>query len=311
MSELLKTLCGMVDSGRVPHALLLHEDDGGGGVPLALQFLEHLYSGNPRVAKLIHPDIHFIFPLILSSGDSVSEQYAKEWRALVQENPSFSEGDLYEALGFEGKNTVISVKEANALLQVLSRYSLEGGYTAVVIYLPEKMNPTAANKLLKILEEPPQQTIFVMVTHAPERLLPTILSRCQLFRVEAAGESASVALRFDDGGLLSALMQALIAKDLGGALEVGEQLAALPSRDSMRAFCRFAAEKMRRVFLVQQGLTVLAGDDHEVRGWASKCKKTFPRKALEALDKASGLIGRNVNQKILFTDLVDRLYVNI
>ena len=310
MSELLKTLCGMVDSGRVPHALLLHEDDGGGGVPLAMQFLEHLYGGNPRVAKLIHPDIHFIFPLV-QAGDSVAEQYAKEWRALIQENPSFSEGDLYDALGFEGKNTVISVKEANALLQVLSRYSLEGGYTSVVIYLPEKMNSVAANKLLKILEEPPQQTIFVMVTHAPERLLPTILSRCQLFRVEAVEEAASVALRYDDGGLLSALMSAVIARDLDAALEVGEQLAGLPSRDSMRAFCRYAAEKMRRVFLVQQGLTVLAGDDPEAAGWASACKKAFPRKALEALDKASGLIGRNVNQKILFTDLVDRFYVNI
>ena len=310
MSDLLKTLCGMVDAGRVPHALLLHEDDGGGGVPLALQFLEHLYGGNPRVAKMIHPDIHFIFPLV-QAGDSVSEQYAKEWRALVLENPGFSEGDLYDALGFEGKNTVISVKEANALLQVLSRYSLEGGYTAVVVYLPEKMNSVAANKLLKILEEPPQQTIFVMVTHAPERLLSTILSRCQLFRVEASSDADSVALRYDDGGLLASLMQALIARDLSGALEVGEQLAALPSRDSMRAFCRYAAEKMRRVFLVQQGLTALAGDDPEAAGWASACKKSFPRKALEALDKASGLIGRNVNQKILFTDLVDRLYVNI
>ena len=309
MSDLLQTLCGMADSGRVPHALLLHEDDGGGGVALGMKFLEHLYGGNPRVAKMIHPDIHFVFPLILS-GDSVSEQYAKEWRALVQENPGFSEGDLYDALGFEGKNTVISVKEANFLLGVLSRYSLEGGYTTVVIYLPEKMNSVAANKLLKILEEPPQQTLFLMVTHAPERLLPTILSRCQLFRMESSG-SAEVTLRYDDGGLLSSLMDAVIARDLSAALEVGEQLAALPSRDSMRAFCRYAAEKMRRVFLMQQGLESLAGDDAEASAWASACKKTFPRKALEALDKASALIGRNVNQKILFTDMVNRFYVNI
>lgn len=309
MSELLNTLCGMADTGRVPHAILLHEEDGGGGVALGIKFLEHLYGGNPRVAKMIHPDIHFVFPLILS-GDSVSEQYAKEWRALVQENPGFSEGDLYDALGFEGKNTVISVKEANFLLGVLSRYSLEGGYTTVVIYLPEKMNSVAANKLLKILEEPPQQTLFLMVTHAPERLLPTILSRCQLFRLESSG-SAEVTLRYDDGGLLASLMQAVIARDLSAALEVGEQLAALPSRDSMRAFCRYAAEKMRRVFLVQQGLVSLAGDDPEAAAWAAACKKTFPRKALEALDKASALIGRNVNQKILFTDMVDRFYVNI
>ena len=311
MSDLRQTLFAMVDEKRVPHAILLHEDDGGGAMALAMEFLGHLYGGNPRVAKMIHPDIHYIFPLILSSGDSVSEQYAVQWRSLIGENPNFTEGDLYDARGFEGKNTVISVKEANALLRVLTRYSLEGGYTAIVIYLPEKMNPTAANKLLKILEEPPQQTIFVMVTHAPERLLPTILSRCQLFRVESAEDASDVVLRFDDGGALEALMNAIIARDLAAALEVGEQLAALPSRDSMRSFCRYAAEKVRRIFRVQQGLTQLAGDDPQIAVWASKCKKTFPRKALEALDKASLLIGRNVNQKILFTDLVDRLYVNI
>lgn len=310
MSELLNTLCGMVDSGRVPHAILLHEDDGGGGVALAMQFLQHLYGGNPRVAKMIHPDIHYIFPLV-QAGDSVSEQYAKEWRALVQENPAFSEGDLYEALGFEGKTTVIAVKEANALLRTLSQYSLEGGYTTVLIYLPEKMNSVAANKLLKILEEPPQQTLFLMVTHAPERLLPTILSRCQLFRMSSGTDAAGVTLRFDDGGLLAELMQAAISRNLSAALEVGEQLAALPSRDSMRSFCRYAAEKMRHVFLLQQGLDQLAGDDAEAREWAARCKKSFPRKALEALDKASQLIGRNVNQKILFTDFVDRIFVNI
>lgn len=310
MSELLNTLCGMVDSGRVPHAILLHEDDGGGGVALAMQFLQHLYGGNPRVAKMIHPDIHYIFPLV-QAGDSVSEQYAKEWRALVQENPAFSEGDLYEALGFEGKTTVIAVKEANALLRTLSQYSLEGGYTTVLIYLPEKMNSVAANKLLKILEEPPQQTLFLMVTHAPERLLPTILSRCQLFRMSSGTDAAGVTLRFDDGGLLAELMQAAISRNLSAALEVGEQLAALSSRDSMRSFCRYAAEKMRHVFLLQQGLDQLAGDDAEAREWSARCKKSFPRKALEALDKASQLIGRNVNQKILFTDFVDRIFVNI
>ncbi len=310
MSGILDTLCRMVDSGRVPHALLLHEDDGGGGVAVAMQFLQHLYGGNPRVAKMIHPDIHFIFPLV-QAGDSVSEQYAREWRALVQENPAFSEGDLYEALGFEGKNTVIAVKEANAMLRMLSQYSLEGGYTTVLIYLPEKMNSVAANKLLKILEEPPQQTLFLMVTHAPERLLPTILSRCQLFRVSSGTDAAEVTLRYDDGGLLAELMQAAISRNLSAALEVGEQLAELPSRDSMRAFCRYAAEKMRRVFLVQQGLPQLAGDDAQAREWAAACKKSFPRKALEALDKASALIGRNVNQRILFTDFVNRIYVNI
>lgn len=311
MSELRDTLAALVDNARVPHAILLHEDDGGGGVGVAMEFLQHLYGGNPRVGKLIHPDIHFIFPLILSSGDQVSEQYAGEWRRLEQENPYFTESDLYAALGFEGKNTVISVKEANALLKTLSRYSLEGGYTAVVIYLPEKMNSTAANKLLKILEEPPMQTVFVMITHAPERLLPTIISRCQLFRVDRRAGAEDPALRYDDGGLLALLMDAAISRNLGATLEAGERLAELPSRDSARAFCAYASARIRRVFLFQQGLDSLAGDDAEARSWAAACRKTFPRKAMEAFDKASALIGRNVNLKILFTDLVDRIFVNI
>ncbi len=307
MSDLRTILASVAASGKVPHAILLHEDDGGGAVGIAVEFLTRLYGDNPRVAKLIHSDVHFIFPLVLS-GDALSDQYAKEWRALVQENPSFTEADLYEALGFEGKNTVISVREANALIQTLGRYSLEGGYTAVVVYLPEKMNPAAANKLLKILEEPPAQTVFVMITHAPEKLLPTILSRCQLYRVPASTRAADAVLRYDDGGLLASLLEALAAKDLAAVLESGEALAALPSRDSARAFCRYASEVMRRIFLAQQGLDSLAGDDASVRSWAGRFSKTFPRKAFEAFDKASALIGRNVNQKILFTDLVGRLW---
>ena len=318
----VKALAGMVDSGKVPHALLFHEDDGGRGVQVALAFLQYLYCRHRhdgdscgecpscnKLTKLIHPDVHFIFPLVLSASDSVSEQYAPQWRELVLENPGFCEGDLYDKLGFEGKNTVIGVKEANALLYTLGQYSLEGGYTSVLIYLPEKMNLTVANKLLKMLEEPPQSTIFIMVTHAPEKLLPTISSRCQLLRIRSVGEGA--VLRYDDGGLFAELMEALISRDLSAALETGEKLAALPSRDSAKAFCKFAAEKLRRVFLVQQGLTALAGSDDDAVRWAGKCRKTFPRKALEALDKASMLIGRNVNIKILFTDLVDSLYMNV
>ena len=316
-------LAGMVDSGKVPHAILLHEDDGGGGVALALAFLQYLYCRKRgggesccecpacnKVSKLIHPDIHFVYPVVLSA-DSVSEEYLAGWRKLVLENPRFSENELYSALGFEGKNTVIGVREANALLQKLSRYSLEGGYTSVLVYLPEKMNQTTANKLLKILEEPPAETVFVLVTHNPEKLLPTIVSRCQTLRVDPPAAAESTVLRYDDGGLLSSLMDALVAKDLSATLAVGEQLAALPSRDSARMFCRYASEKIRRVFLVQQGLGSIAGDDTQVHDWASSCRKTFPRKALEAFDRCSALIGRNVNMKILFTDLVCGLYKNI
>ncbi len=305
----------MVDSGKVPHAILLHENDGGGAFPVAMGFLEKLYgAAGGRVAKLIHSDVHFIFPVVApgsSSASSVSpsEPWLGDFRALALENPRFTEQDLWSALGFEGKNPVISVSEANALLRTLGLHALEGGYTSTVIYLPEKMNPAAANKLLKILEEPPSQTIFVLITHAPEKLLATIVSRCQMFRVQSAPVSAADS--YDDGGQLASLMDALLARDLSAALSEGEQIAALPSKESAKAFCRYASEKFRRVFLYQQGLGQLAGDDAQARDWAARVSPKFPRKALEVLDRTVLRIDRNVNVKILFTDLVDRLYINI
>lgn len=310
-----QVLASMVDSGKVPHAILLHENDGGGAFPAAIGFLEHLYgTAGSRVSKLIHSDVHFIFPVLVSSSSSSStvspsEPFLVEFRKLALENPLFTEQDLWSALGFEGKNPVISVAEANALLRVLGMHALEGGYTSVVCYLPERMNQAASNKLLKILEEPPSKTVFVLITHAPEKLLPTIVSRCQMFRVQ--GVAASVADTYDDGGMLASLMDALLRRDLAAALSEGEQIASLPSKDSAKAFCRYAGEKFRRVFLYQQGLGQLAGDDAEAREWAGRVSNKFSRKALEALDRTVKRIDRNVNVKILFTDLVDRLYLNI
>ena len=138
-------LRGMVDSGRIPHALLLHENDGGGAFPIALAFLQYLYgpSGH-RVAKLIHPDVHFVFP-VAGKDKPVSEQFIRPFREMALANPLFREGDLYAALGFEGKQGLISVNESKSLLDKLSLSGVEGGYRSVVLYLPEKMNQREAN----------------------------------------------------------------------------------------------------------------------------------------------------------------------
>ena len=309
----VNALRGAVASGRVPHAIMLHENDGGGAFAVAMAFLDELY-GNDRPSRLIHPDVHFVLPVVLPSSAaqaeySPTEQFLGEFRTLALSNPAFTEAELYSALGFEGKNPVTGVAEANFLLRTLSLHSLEGGYTSVLVYLPERMNTAAANKLLKMLEEPPSQTVFVLVTHSPEKLLPTIVSRCQMFRV--ASPQVSAAASYDDGGLLGSLMDALLARDLGAALGVGEQIASLPSRESAKGFCRYAAEKFRRVFLLQQGLNALCPEDAEAAGWAARVGRRFPRMALEVLDRTVRRIDRNVNMKILFTDMVDRFYLNI
>ena len=311
--DVLRTLAGIVDSGRIPHAILFSEPDGGPAFATALAFLQYLYCGNRsggdscgscpscnRISKLIHPDVHFIFPTVSPRS---SQSLMTEFRALVAANPRFTEAQLGEALGVDAKSSLIAVAEAKEVLSTLALSALEGGYRSVVIYLPEKMNQEAANRLLKAIEEPEEKTQFVLITHAPEKVLTTIASRCQ--RIQLGAEIA--APEFPEPELLDRLMDALVSKDLFAALGVGEELAALPSRETARAFCRFAADAMRNLFLVQQGLPLEGSGIGKAAEWAPRSRKTFPRAAVACFDRASRLVERNVNMKIVFTDLVDRL----
>jgi len=311
----------MAESGRIPHAMLFHENDGGGAFPLVLDFLDEVYGHNPRVKKLIHPDIHFVFP-VAGSDKPVSDQFIAKWRTLLLENPCFYENELYAALGIEGKQGNISVNEARSILEKLSLSAVEGGYRTVVVYLPEKLNIQAANTLLKMVEEPPEKTLFLLITHQPEKVLTTIASRCLFMRVRPLSREEMRAVHPQQGAetavqadLFHDLMDALVRKDLLGALETGEAVAALDSREKQKTFCRVAGEGLRNLFLLQQGLVDLADIPEDelpfYRDTAGQVRKNFPRLALAALDRAQLLLERNVNQKILFTDLVNRLYMQV
>ena len=212
--DVKKALVGMVDSGRIPHAILFHEDDGGGAFPLCLAFLQYLFCRHRtggdacgqcpscgKIARLIHPDVHFIFP---TGAGMLSEQYMEPLRKLVADRPAFREAELLEALGLSGKLPLIAVAESRRLLEKLSLSALEGGWRAVVIYLPERLNAEAANRLLKMIEEPPAQTQFLLITHQIDKLLVTISSRCQRIRVRPAGGTQGQ--DSEDADLLDELM---------------------------------------------------------------------------------------------------------
>lgn len=348
--EIRKALSGMIESGRIPHAIMFYENDGCGALALVLAFLEKL-TGSRKVPKLIHPDVHFIFPVTkgtkVKSDKPTSESYLEYWREIVRANPYFLECDLNEHLGVEGKSSIISVTEARFILDRLAFQPLEGGWRAIVIYLPEKMNAETANRLLKSIEEPPEKTLFVFITHAPEKVLTTISSRCLGIRVlplekdQVAGiltkefgkpeEDAVTAAALSGGSvgqalkrlsdsadigqesqLFSSLMEALLSKDLIAAQDVAEQAAALPSRESAKSFCRYISESLRKIFMLQQGLPRLAGltarESVVYAAYATRCKKSFPRTAMPHLDNARMLIDRNINLKIMLCDLVNRLY---
>ncbi len=313
-AETLKALAGMVDSGRIPHAVMFSEPDGGPAFSVAIAFLQYLYCHSRRdgdscgecpscnrISKLIHPDVHFIFP---TTSPNTSLALMPQFRELATANPCFTEAELGAALGIESKSSLIAVAEAKEVLSSLALSALEGGWRSVVMYLPEKMNQEAANRLLKANEEPEENTEFILITHAPEKVLQTIASRCQHIRLGAEAKAPS----FDEPELLDALMDALVARDLTSALQAGEQLAALPSRESAKAFCVYAADAMRNIFLVQQGLKLQQTGTGKAGEWAPRVRKSFAREALACFDSARRLVDRNVNMKIVFTDLVDRLY---
>lgn len=327
--ETARALTGMVDSGHIPHALMFHEDDGGGGVSIALAFVQYLMCQSRhdrdscgecpecnRVSKLIHPDLHFLYPV---TGGTLVEDYLPRWRELVSADPAFSAARFREALGMEGKSPIIAVPQVKALLEKLNFSALQGGYRCIVIYLPELMNADAGNRLLKLIEEPPAMTQFILVTQAPERVLVTIRSRCQCLRIlpvhfAVAQGSAPTESQLQNREMTDRMMEALRDRNLGALLELSEELAALGSRERQKGFCIFASEVFRRLFLISQGMEQLAAvpqnEKDKYSAWASECRASFPRKGLEAVSRAVRLIDRNVASKILFTDLADRLFVS-
>lgn len=198
----VRRLLQMADEGRVPHALMLAGDAGIGKMAVALAFASHLLgqhddgstpaSTAAMLAKWEHPDLHFTFPLIKPTGTSSdhkmsSDDFIKQWREMLLESPYFSFETWLERMKAANQQAVIYESQSDELQSKLSLKASQGGYKVSVIWLPERMNSTCANKMLKLLEEPPSGTVFIMVSQNPERLLPTISSRVQRIDMRPLG----------------------------------------------------------------------------------------------------------------------------
>ncbi len=196
---------------RVPHALLLEGPEGTGKLSLAIAFSQYINCEDKqeddscgrcisclKYKKLIHPDLHFVFPIF--KGDkqkAVCDEFISSWREMILESPYFTPNDWFAYIGKEKGQGIIYSDEASEIIRKLNLKTFEAEYKCMIIWLPEKMHPTAANKVLKILEEPPDKTVFILITEEVELILPTMLSRCQIVRVPP----------IDDAGLYNALSE--------------------------------------------------------------------------------------------------------
>jgi len=223
--------------GRIPHAQLFTGISGIGKLQLALAYAQYLNCPNRtdedscgtcptclQFQHLQHPDLHFAFPIVKTDAGDTCDAFLEPWRQIILDKHYFDVDDWYKALGVETKQGMIYEKESQEILRKLSLKAYGSGYKIMLIWQPEKMNTTSANKLLKLLEEPPAQTVFLLVSEHPEQLLSTIQSRVQTIRVP----------RLDDETISRALEQkgvpATAATDIA-RIANGSYLTALKKAD--------------------------------------------------------------------------------
>lgn len=216
--EAKKQLLQLVAENRVPHAMLLCGPMGCGKMALALALASFLLgerdesdplegeaatkmpelspekrrNAEAMLAKYSHPDLLFSYPVIKPAGTGsdhkmTSDDFAKEWLQVLNQSPYFSIDQWLTAMKAENQQARISVGESESLIRKLSMKSSQGGYKVCIIWLPERMNGECANSLLKLIEEPPHMTVFIMVCEEPEKLLETIRSRTQRFDIKKIG----------------------------------------------------------------------------------------------------------------------------
>jgi DNA polymerase III subunit delta' len=194
-----------VKDGRIAHALLFSGPNGFGKLALAIAYAQYVSCTNRaeedscgecpscrKYEKLIHPDLHFVFPVInLPKFDkAISDNFIASWRETINQSPYISLNSWLNIIGAENKQGSISKFESAEILRKLSFKTFESEYKVMIIWLPEKMNLVASNKLLKILEEPPDKTLFLLVSESQESLLKTILSRTQIIAVPRIDDEA-------------------------------------------------------------------------------------------------------------------------
>ncbi|NCI45354.1 hypothetical protein GWC94_01730 [Sediminibacterium sp. WSJ-3] len=375
--EVKKHLAEMVEQNRLSHALLFLGKEGSGALPLAMAFaqyvvslpqpspaVEDLFGGMTALApaflhpdgiasqpaferarQLIHPDLHFSYPVIpKKSGDKpVSADYIGEWREFIQLYPYGNVYDWLQFIGAENKQGNITADECNDIIRKLNLKSFESEYKVLLLWMPEYLGKEG-NKLLKLIEEPPPNTLFLLVAENEEQILATILSRCQLVKVpmpedrdveqalveraRAQPETARQIAAISEGNYREALQllqhadedwQSLLREWLNATLKGGPvaqvkfvEEASKLGREKQKQFLRYfnhLLEQSIRIKVLGADNVVVADNEKDFAGRLNKIASVSQQQSVIAeLDRAAYYIERNANAKMLFQALTIKLY---
>ncbi len=343
-----------VKEGRISHAQLFLGPQGSGSLALAVAYAQYISCSNKqeddscgecpsciKYNKLIHPDLHFVYPVALSKNVRVSTDVAAIWRETFLDNPYITLFNWFEMMEAENKQAVIGVEESGEILRKLSLTTYEADYKIMIIWQAEKMNPQAANKLLKIIEEPPEKTLFLLVCENEELLLRTIVSRTQRIKITKINDSdlikvlverhsisyeaAKATAHLTDGDYAEALllinenesagqnllnfqklMRASLKFDpkaiMGWIDEISEA-----GRERQKNFLNYALHVMRESLVLNYADSSIMKLGEEEQAFVKKFSPFIHANNIERfteeLNKAHYHMERNANPKILFMDL--------
>ena len=375
--KLKKQLVDMVQQQRLPHALLLVGPEGSGALPLAVAFAQYIVSipsqaaatadlfGAPaeplpqpfytpeqiadlpayhRASQLMHPDLHFSFPTIIEKPGqkNISANFIEQWREFINGYPYGNAFDWLQFIKAENKQGNISADECNEIIKKLSFKSFESAYKVLVLWMPEYLGKEG-NKLLKLIEEPPDNTIFILVAASEENILPTILSRCQFVKVprlttqeiesalmgraKLAPEKAKQVAILSEGNYREALhliqhsdqdyismikdwLNAILKMGPVAQLKLVEEMSKL-GREQQKQFLKYFNHLLEHSIR----LKTMGSDlplDSDLKDFALRINKIAGVSQMESivneLDKSIYHIERNANAKMLFMALSIKLY---
>ena len=285
-----------VDENRLAHAMLITGPRGNGKLAIAIALANYLLCGKGqgdacgacpacvKLGKFIHSDLHFVFPVKKrksGSDNPVSDDYIAEWRAMLSKSAYFSYDEWLEKLDLDNQQPMIYERESGEIMHKLSMQAREGGWKVVIIWLPEKMNETGANKLLKIIEEPPKDTLFLLVSEEPDKIIATIQSRTQRVEVpRIAQEDMEKALQSRMG--LTFEDAKMIAQQSAGNWEQAEELLSL------------SEDKARYLELFMQLMRVAyARNIREMKAWSEQVAALGRERQKRLLDYCQRMVREN------------------
>ena len=352
----IQVLCSAVAEGRIPHAQLICGSEGVGKLALAIAYARYLCCTHrsdhdacgecpscKKFDKLVHPDLHFAFPIYKKDSSKMphSDDFIDKWRQAVAENPYMNLNQWMDHIGTENQQGLIYASQSEEIIRKLTLKSSEGGYKVMVIWMAEKMNTECSNKLLKMIEEPPAQTVFLLVTENPDLLLPTIQSRVQRLTLRPIEESiiseglvkryglaeadARQIAHASAGNWLQAvetihlgnrskeyielfmtLMRRSYARDLKGMRQWSEAVASM-GREPQKNFLIYCQRMIRESFICNFHRPEINYMNAEETNFTSRFAPFVNEKnifgIMDELSEAQRHIEQNVNAKMVFFDL--------